>query len=161
MTAPLPDRPLDPIGGLGFLLDRVAHSLARGFLDVLAPFGVGNMQLGVLSTLQRHGPMNQSAIAAYLGVERQQMVNLVKQLEDQGLVERHALPHDRRSWSIRLTDLGTQVRDRAVTAGSHHAEQVFGHLSEQERTALGEILVKLIPHGRFDRLFSPPAAGGG
>jgi DNA-binding MarR family transcriptional regulator len=156
MTVPDRDRPVDPIGGLGFLLDRVAHSLGRDFADVLAPFGLGNTQLGVLSTLDRYGPMNQSRIAAYLGIERQQMVNLVNQLQQRGLVERRASPRDRRSWSVRLTGAGAALRARAATAGSDHARDVFGGLTDSQRQALTELLIRLVPRGHFENLFTPP-----
>lgn len=157
MTAAPPDpSALDPLGGLGFVLDRVAHSLSRGFADALAPHGLTPMHLGVLSAVARYGPVNQSRLAGYLGVERQQMVNLINHLQERGLVERRDAPHDRRSWSIALTAAGAAARDRVADLGRRHTARTFDGLDTHEQERLTGLLLRLVPRGHFTELFRPP-----
>lgn len=148
------------VGGIGFLLDRVAHSLTRAFEPAIAPFGLRNTHLGVLSAVALLGPQSQSRLAAHLGIERQQMVNLVDHLVRRGLVVRADDHADRRRLRITLTRAGEQVRDQAVAAAREHERTAFAPLSAEERDQLAALLLRLVPSGHFRDLFTaPPAAG--
>lgn len=150
-----PSKPA-PIGGLGLLLDRVAESLLKEFEEALAPWQLRNLHLGILSTIDRYGPLPQIRIGEYLGIERQTMANLVDDLEDRGLVERRAVPADRRVWAVAITYKGRQQRERAAAAGSVKATLLFASLSERERNTLASLLTKLASGGRYPHLFVAP-----
>lgn len=148
----------DPnVGGLGFLLDRLSHSLTRSFESALAPFGLRSSHLGVLSAITRFGATSQSQLAAYLGLERQQMVHLVDRLEELGFVERRPAPEDRRRSRVAITAAGRRVRERAVIAAREHEAKAFAVLSPAEQRELSGLLLKLVPSGHFKTLFEPPA----
>ena len=147
-----------PAAGLGLLLERVAHSLSRDAATVLAPHDLSSLHLGLLSALSRHGPSNQSRLAGYLGVERQQMVNIVNRLQSLQLVERQAVPGDRRSWSIRLTETGATRLRQAEQAARRHDHRVFAVLDDDEQAELASFLLRLIPQGRFPDLFAAPGS---
>jgi MarR family transcriptional regulator, lower aerobic nicotinate degradation pathway regulator len=144
------------VGGLGFLLDRLSHSLGRAFEPVLAPFDLRSTHLGVLTSVARFGPLSQSQLAAYLGIERQQMVNLVDHLVRAGLVVRTGDPADRRRLRITLTASGRRVRKEAVAAARRHEQTAFGGLSPDEQEQLTGLLLRLVPSGHFARLFAEP-----
>ncbi len=156
-TGPSPGDPATPPEhSLGFLLPRVAHSLDRAFEEMLAAYDIRGSHLGVLSTLRAYGPLAQQRIAAYLGLERQTLVNVADDLERRGLVERHPHPRDRRLQVLRLTAAGRAFHDRVDAAAEAHQHRVYGALSEVEQETLGRILRKLAPSGHFEALFTTP-----
>ena len=69
--APMSNATTQPIGGLGLLLDRVAASLLTEFDEAIGPWELRNLHLGILSTIERYGPMPQIRIGEFLGIERQ------------------------------------------------------------------------------------------
>ena len=145
------------VGGLGFLLDRVSHSLGRDFEQMLAPFGLRATHLGVLTALERRPGLSQSEIGTFLGVERQQVVNLLNELERRDLVRRDAVAGDRRRYAVRLTDAGRELHGRARAAGADHEARTFRVLTPAEHAQLDHLLSKLIPVGRFPDLLRLPA----
>ncbi len=138
------------------MLDRVAESLLKEFEEALAPWQLRNLHLGILSTIERYGPLPQIRIGEYLGIERQTMANLVDDLESRGLVERQTVPTDRRMWAVAIMRKGRQQRERAAAAGSVTAARLCVPLSEHERKTLASILAKLASGGRYPNLFIAP-----
>ncbi len=145
-----------PVGGVGMLLDRVAASMAKEFDDAISPWGLRNLHLGILSTVDRFGPLPQVRIGEYLGIERQSMANLVDELEARGLVTRENVATDRRVWAIAITPEGRTARRQAAAAGAEKAVVIFERLSEAERKKLSELLQKLATGGRYPNLFVDP-----
>jgi DNA-binding MarR family transcriptional regulator len=149
-----------PIGGLGLLLDRVAASLLKEFDEAIAPWEIRNLHLGILSTIERYGPLPQIRIGEFLGIERQTMANLVDDLESLGFVERRRVASDRRVWAVALTDKGMRSRSEAAAAGVVKGKSLFSRLSRSEAALLGDLLNKLATGGRYPNLFVPPIIDG-
>ncbi len=156
-----PGQDVSELGGVGFLLDRVSHSLGRDFEDALSPWRLRATHLGVLSALTLETDWTQSALAAFLGVERQQMVNLLNDLESRDLVARTPVEGDRRRYAVLITPHGRSVRQQAAAAGRTHGERVFAGLTASEAAELRRLLVKLLPQGHFPGLLRLPAADRG
>ncbi len=155
----MPPKPsAENVGALGYLLNRVAHSLTREFDTAMKPFDLTATQLAVLTSITRFGPTSQSRLAASIGLERQQMVNLVNTLESRGLVRR--VPVDRRSWSIEITTAGAKLRDVARSVGADHDQRAFSALTAAQRKELSQLLYALIPQGHFPHLFRDPTTLG-
>jgi DNA-binding MarR family transcriptional regulator len=146
-----------PVGGLGMLLDRVAASLLKEFDDAISPWGLRNLHLGILSTVELFGPLPQIRIGEYLGIERQSMANLVDELENRGLVTREKVATDRRVWAIAITPEGKLQREKASAAGAANSAITFDRLTKTERNTLTELLQKLATGGRYPNLFVPPS----
>jgi len=144
------------VGGLGFLLDRVAHSLSRSFAEVLVPAEFSATALGLLTALRRWEPMTQSELASFLGVERQQALHLVNRLADRGLVVRSPHRTDARAWDVRITPAGRQAHDEALVTVREHERATFSVLDEDQPRTLAELLGLLAPTGRYARVLQPP-----
>ena len=145
-----------PIGGLGLLLDRVASSLLKEFDEAIEPWELRNLHLGILSTIERYGPMPQIRIGEFLGIERQTMANLIDDLEARELVERQRVATDRRVWAIAITKRGQRQRKEASAAGATKGKAIFSRLTQHEAVMLGELLTKLATGGRYPNLFVAP-----
>lgn len=98
----------------------------------------------VMSALDRHPDgLTMSELSAMLMVSNGNSTGIVKRLEEEGLVQRASLEHDRRTSVVRLTDKGTQAfRDMA----KHHEswiDALFGDLSTEEIEALMALIDKV------------------
>jgi len=142
------------VGGLGLLLNRLSHSLTREFETALRPFGLGPTHLGILTALHRYGALSQTRLAAHIGIEPQQMVNLAAALETDGLIRRTRDPDDRRAWSLELTPAGATRRQQALTVATEHEQRTFAALTSHQQHVLADLLLRLVPAGRFPDLFA-------
>lgn len=92
--------------------------------------------------------LNPSEISARHGVSRNTMSSLIRNLEEEGLVERQLDPHDRRRFNISLTENGRSLvtnhaRQHLVTI--HHC---FSVLSPAEQETFSQLLRKVGDHVR-------------
>src|SRR5579875_2850044 len=92
-----------PGDGLSFLLVQLGFHAARLFAERVAPLGIEPRHVGMLTRLAANEGRSQQAIGELLRLSPTQMVFLVDELEQRGLVERRRNPADRRSYALYLT----------------------------------------------------------
>ncbi|MBS8261078.1 MarR family transcriptional regulator [Roseibium polysiphoniae] len=135
--------------GPGFLLlAHCAHLLEERLRVLLKPLGLHTGQARVLHALNRMGKASQRQLADQFNVTPASMSQMTKRLINNGFIEVHSDPDDRRTSILLLTakgqDLLTRVFavwdqiDQIVIAeiGADHAEQLFTN-SRNLRNALG------------------------
>ncbi|WP_338668938.1 MarR family winged helix-turn-helix transcriptional regulator [Pseudodesulfovibrio methanolicus] len=105
----------------------------------------------VLSILLENGPLPQGELLEILDVRSSSLSELLRKLEDRGLILRERNPEDRRGFIISPTD---QARGLAPDDGGE-ADSQFDCLDQAERDQLRTILGKLVASLRED-----PATGG-
>jgi DNA-binding MarR family transcriptional regulator len=89
-----------------------------------------------LASIERHGPLTPSELAAREGVQRPTATRLIARLEDQGLVVRAADPADRRSCLIAATDAGAALLRELRTRKDAYLAQRLRALSAEDRATL-------------------------
>jgi DNA-binding MarR family transcriptional regulator len=100
------------------------------------------MQARLLCVLAE-SPRGMAGLAREFGVEKAALTGLVDRAERRGLVERRAVPGDRRAVSVTLTPAGLR------TAGGFHAEvtaelgQLMGSLTAGERASFRTALATI------------------
>ena len=110
-------------------------------------------QTEALGLLDRDGPMNIAALAQRRNVTHQTMRLVAAQLENAGLVERHADPSDGRSQLFSLSPLGLSELNRGrAERASKIGDMIDKTLNAEERTVLQSAVALL------DKLSA--AAGG-
>jgi DNA-binding MarR family transcriptional regulator len=135
-----------PAGGIrdtGFLLQRAHRRLRAALTDALVPYNLGVGHLGVLGLLHTRGDLSQQQLIGFLEIDKSTMVNLVDELERQGLAERQPAPGDRRAYAVRLTSVG---RERLAVIGeavTRVQDALLSPLSPAERARLNELLWKI------------------
>lgn len=129
--------------GLGFLLVQLGTLVARQFREQLGPLGIEPRHFGMLTRLAENEGKAQQAIGELIGLNPTQMVFLVDELEDRGLVERRRNPADRRSYRLYLTDAGRDMLVRVQAVARAHQGTLGSSLTEAEREQLTVLLRRL------------------
>jgi DNA-binding MarR family transcriptional regulator len=110
-TKSRPERPLaEPVVDIAAHL-RLAVTRTARRLRQEAP-GLSPSQGSALVTIERHGPLTPSELAERERIRRPTASRVAARLEEDGLVERAAVPADGRSYSLRLTPAGTALLRR-------------------------------------------------
>jgi DNA-binding MarR family transcriptional regulator len=128
----------------GALLVIAARKGQERAAERLAPLGLNVRMCGVLNLLKDQGPASQQEIGEQLGIDRTTMVEIVDELERQGIVRRERSANDRRSYAVTLTRGGKVKQKRAAEAFDAAAEDFFSPLSVSDRERLLAMLARLI-----------------
>jgi DNA-binding MarR family transcriptional regulator len=94
----------------------------------------------VLLRLREQGPTRQSTLAADFGLSPHSISDLVDGLERLGMAERRPDFTDRRAKLVAITDAGEAALDVANATRERLVRQIFGALSEADRTVLTRLL---------------------
>jgi DNA-binding MarR family transcriptional regulator len=89
-----------------------------------------------LATVDRHGPMTPSEVAARERIQRPTATRLLARLEEQGLVVRTPDPYDRRSSLVATTTAGRELMDAMRTRKTAFLAQRLEELGPEDRAAL-------------------------
>lgn len=110
---------------------------AAGFDDIRAPHA------NVFPFVPPEGA-SVSVIAHRANVRKQTMAQAVDQLERAGYVTRRRDPHDRRAWSVALTERGESVTSTAVAAGSRVEARWAELIGAEDLEVLRALLQRLL-----------------
>src|SRR5207247_6779114 len=105
-TARLPE---ELLSSTVFLLKRLGFAAKDRALKAYEETGLHPYHHAVLAVLDEGSRETQGAIADALGYDRGQLVGLLDELEERGLVERKRDPADRRRHIVRMPSHGTRA----------------------------------------------------
>src|SRR5436305_2463799 len=120
------------------LITRLARAMRRQFERAVAPLGLRARHLVALTHLKDHGPSAQQTLIEALGLDASNLVALLNELEDAGLIVRSRDRSDRRRGIIELSAEGERLLlevDRALEAVD---DEILAALSAEERTTLSD-----------------------
>lgn len=116
---------------LRLVVMRLARRLRQQAPEALSP-----SQLSVLSTLESHGSLTPTELAAAERVKPPTITRVVAILEEAGLVRRKGDPGDRRSSRVELTARGRELIERDRRRKTAYLAKQIAKLSEEEVRAL-------------------------
>jgi DNA-binding MarR family transcriptional regulator len=140
VTARLPRELVD---STSFLLKRLGFLAKDRTLTAFDEAGHSAYHYAVLAVLDEGTRETQGAVADALGYDRGQLVGILDELEEQGLVERKRDPQDRRRHVVRMTADGKRVLGKLRTLSKRLDDEYFAPLSDAERAKLHALLLKL------------------
>ena len=126
-----------------FLLKRLGYAAKEQAMRAYEETGLHPYHHAILIVLGEGSPETQGSIADTLGYDRGQLVGLLDELEERGLVERRRDPHDRRRHLVRLTPDGKRTLNRMRMIARRSEEEFLDPLSEKERSTLHALLFRL------------------
>ena len=131
-----------PAHHCGALLDYLARRMRSAGLEVLKPLGLRSRHLLALTVLRDHGASSQIHLAEILDIDRTNLVGLLNELEQAGLVQRHRSAQDRRRHDVVLTDPGRERLAQAEIRLGVTEDVVLAALSRPERETLYGLLAR-------------------
>ena len=129
---------------VGFLLSQLGVISSRGFAARLEPLGIDPPRFRLLMVISQQEGRSQQALGEALQVPPSRMVALVDELEDAGLIERRAVPDDRRVRALHLTPKGRRLFAKAWQCALEYEAMLCSDLADFEREELIGLLRRLV-----------------
>lgn len=137
------DAPLDLENLVGYNLRR-AHAVQRQrFASVFGPEGIRPVLLSALGLIYETPKLKQSDLGKLLEVKRANVVTMLDELEQRGLIERRRSNEDRRAHEIELTPEGREQTHRWLRMHARLEEDLVANLGSRERQQLLALLKKI------------------
>ncbi|MEV0846177.1 MarR family winged helix-turn-helix transcriptional regulator [Streptomyces sp. NPDC049954] len=127
-----------------WLLARAAVRGHRLVAEALAGAGMRMTHHAVLSLVADQAPVSQAELGRALAIDPKDMVALVKDLEEAGLIRREDDPSDRRKKAITLTARGERRLRRTQALGDEANDELTRALSPAEREQLVALLTRIV-----------------
>ena len=143
----LPTKFSGPGESPGFLLWKVSNAWQRRQRAALEPFGLTHSQFVVLAVATWFGEaeaLTQARLSDLSGVDPMTTSQIVRALEERGLLKRDTHPIDPRAKSITVESAGREKARVALVAVEAADAEFFQPVSEDERQLVG-ILTALLP----------------
>lgn len=130
----------------GYLVHDVARLFARRFNQRAMLFlGLTRSQCRILGYLARHEGINQAGLADLLEIKPMTLVRHIDRMEEDGWIERHPDPADRRARRLMLTQKARPLLARILDLSTEIRREAFADLTEEEGMRLVELLGRV--HG--------------
>src|SRR5690348_3940335 len=125
--------PLELVASVSFLLKRLGYAAKERTMSAYADTGLHPYHYAVLLVLEEGSRETQGSIADALGYDRGQLVGLLDELEEQGLVERRRDPADRRRHTVKMTPEGKNQLKKLRSLARKIESEILSPLDEAER----------------------------
>lgn len=126
-----------------FLLKRLGGAAKELSMEAYDSQGVHPFHYAVLATIAEGKRETQGEIADALGYDRGQLVGILDELEEHGLVERRRDPDDRRRHIVQMTPDGQKALTKMRKLARQIDDEFLAVLSQSERDQLQALLSTL------------------
>jgi len=140
---PAAQLPEELVASATFLLKRLGLAAKELTMAAYEKTGLHPYHYAILLVLGEGSPETQGSIADTLGYDRGQLVGLLDELEERGLVERRRDPNDRRRHVVRLTPDGKRALQKLRTLSRQIEDEFLAPLNETDRRKLHTLLLRL------------------
>jgi DNA-binding MarR family transcriptional regulator len=137
------------------LLSGMTAQSDRLMNDGLARVDARKWHYAVLASLQEYGPGSQATLSRRTGIYRSDMVGVLNELAERGLVERMPDPDDRRRNVITITARGRRHLRRLDKVLDDLHDELLAPLTPAERDQFVQLLTRLLDHHTQQAPHSP------
>ena len=130
---------------VGYDLRRPSGAFAADFTAAVEGTWMRQVLIGILAVVSGSPGINQGAVGRVLGIKRANMVSLINELVDAGLLDREVDPGDRRAFSLNINDAGRVMLADCLVRIEVHEKKMLAGFTEAERATLLDLL------GRIER----------
>jgi DNA-binding MarR family transcriptional regulator len=163
MPSPAPPIPapeaVDPLR-LWFRFIRLHRRVSSSISGELKTLGLSIPQFDLLSTLTEQEGLSQQELAERLYVTKGNVSGLLDRMVEAGLVERRALPGDRRSNALHLTAKGRDLAEKGIAVQRAYVARTLGSLPADDLAHLERIVLAWRDRARDDEAGHTEAAAG-
>ncbi|GAA2300977.1 MarR family winged helix-turn-helix transcriptional regulator [Streptomyces violaceusniger] len=128
------------------LLSQLTMRSDRLINEGLARADARKWHYAVLASLEEYGPGSQAALSRRTGIYRSDMVGLLNELTERGLVERAPDPDDRRRNTITISSRGRRQLRRLDKVLDELHDELLAPLNPAERDQFTRLLTRLLDH---------------
>ncbi len=121
-------------------LTAIGRRLWLSFNQSAERIGVTQAKWTLIAAVARNPGATQRSIASALQVTDVTAGRLIDRLCEDGYIERHENPNDRRSYRVYLTPAARPVLDRLGEIAAAHTEEAFAGLDDNDLAKLGALL---------------------
>jgi DNA-binding MarR family transcriptional regulator len=125
------------------LIEYLARVARRAYDTCMAPGCLRPRHLIALSVLHDRGPLSQQGLGEALSLDPSNVVGLLNELEERGLIARQRDPADRRRHIVTLAEAGTAELSASATRTTEIEDELLKALSPAERAQLRDLLVRV------------------
>jgi DNA-binding MarR family transcriptional regulator len=129
-----------------WLLNQAALHANRMVAEGFAAAGLRRHHFTVLVALDEDRPASQAELGRRLSIDRSDIVAVVNDLEEAGLVVRERDERDRRRNIVRLTAPGAKALDQLEARVAYVQEALLEPLSAKERRDFLRLLMRVVEH---------------
>jgi len=129
---------------LGYNVRRAHVKFFQNFSEIVSGQDVTPGQFGVLAIIDANPGLNQSELGQAMGVDRSTVVAVIDRLEGRGLVVRDPSPKDRRSYALRLSDVGESLLSDLIPMVEKYDREAANKLSDEEVETLVDLLRRMV-----------------
>ena len=126
------------------LLEHLVRVGRRASESSMSPGGLRPRHLIALKLLSERGPANQHGLSEALSLDPSNVVGLLNELEERGLITRRRDRADRRRHIVELSSLGEDELALAYARLSDVEDDLLSALSPEERVTLYDLLVRAV-----------------
>ena len=155
-SSPAMDEAVDPLR-VWFRFIRLHRRAVNTVAAELRELGLSIPQFDLLSTLTEREGLSQQELAERLYVTKGNVSGLLDRMVEAGLVERRAIPGDRRSNALYLTSKGRDLANQGIAAQRSYVMRTLGTLPAQDLAELDRIVRAWRDRARAEEDASPPA----
>lgn len=130
-------------GTVGYQLQLASTAFLATFVQATGQVSIRRIQFALLAVIGENPEIRQGEAGERLGIQRANLVPLIKDLVDKGLVERRVASDDRRALALGLTDLGKKRLDAGFKRISEHEDEMLKNFTRSERATLMRLLRKI------------------
>ena len=129
-------------------MNQAAVHASRLVTEGFAGAGARRYHYSLLAALSEFGPSSQATLGRHTGVDRSDVVAMLNELAEQGMVERTVDPANRRRNIVTITKAGTAHLNRLDHVLADVQDRFLAPLSRTERDQLVALLGRVTSHHR-------------
>jgi DNA-binding MarR family transcriptional regulator len=128
----------------GFLVRRLHQISVAIFLEEMASLEITPVQYGALMIVAGNPAIDQSALAAELGVDRANAGDVLARLTKSGYLTRRKSPTDRRCIQLAITAKGASLLRKAATRAKKVQDRLLRPLAPKDRKVFVAMMSQVI-----------------
>jgi DNA-binding MarR family transcriptional regulator len=127
---------------VGYNLRRAAARQRERFHNAFSPCEIRPVQLAALTVILHNDGLGQSALGKALDMKRANVVKLLDELQERGLIERRPSVRDRRAYEVHLTPKGRDLTRKILDIHKKLESNLARSLGQDELHQLVTLLRK-------------------